>query len=196
MARVQHSSEALDAFARRHVCYEVWAACNGVARWYLSRGIVAQGVASQLLLAQLVHLRALDSFLISNPIKDDVVATDYAPGWPGTSYLTQDERSAINSQVAHLSMGRNRAPIWDPVELTAGVLHGFSDFLDDCPDRAGPDGVFTSANSVLGQFEAWYDLLDTLKDGNPPEELRTEDPPDLNLGVFHFTWPTTEGHGS
>jgi len=89
--------------------------------------------SSELLVAQLVHLRAVDDFLVRDGrYKQDVVACHYLADWtaPG-SYLGED-RDWINAQVAHLTMNRRHRPDWNPLALTRDVLDGLERFSGSC----------------------------------------------------------------
>lgn len=193
-----HTHDELEKFARRHVCYEVWATANGAARWYIGRGTLSQGTSAQLIVAQLVHLRALDDFLCLKPTRnDDVSAEHYLEGWDRPESHLGEHRDWINSQVAHLTMRRRPTPRWNPLELTAGVIAGFQTFLNELRRADGAVGPFEQADVVSAAFLRWYYSL-AMRAIQADSEAEAEELEPLNhdLSNFEFGWASPESTAS
>ena len=195
MAARQHDPDALEAFGRRHVCYEVWSTANGAARWHLSRSILSAAASAQLAQAQLVHLRALDDFLSRTPTHQaDVAAVHYLDTWTAPGSYLGEHRDWINSQLAHLSIKRQPTPLWNPLRLTNQVLAGFGDFLEDVHAERGSVAPFEAAESVIEGFCEWFDVLNAEHLDEAAVNLARST--EIDRSEFEFTWSYSETIGS
>ncbi len=166
----QHEPAALEEFGRRHVCYE-------------------------LLQAQLVHLRALDDFLATAPIhKDDVAAVHYLASWDRSESFLGKHRGWINKQLAHLSMAREQAPLWNPMTLTRDVLEGVDAFLCDLESSNGTVTPFEAAQSVIESFLEWFYVLQEEQLDEAEAYLARQ--VELDVDRFEFSWSYSDVTGS
>lgn len=133
--------EELDAFAARHLRYEVAmlvAQAGEYARRYPAGGPGEDGFRcpaydDALLESTLVHLRLLDEFLSSRGShRCDVRANDWVSDdvWsPTDQWLSHAVRRRINWQVAHLSLCREGRVDWDLRSLAYACCTEFTHFL-------------------------------------------------------------------
>lgn len=91
----------------------------------------------------LIHARVLDEFFRSKPRHDDIVATDYVPGFPSTVTLVDGERTAIDKQLAHLTERRRERKSFRVQRIARALVEVFLQFSETADKDA-----------------AWYWILD------------------------------------
>jgi hypothetical protein len=98
----------LTAYSAEHILYELQ------LLWYtateLSKMTTPTPVASVYLESFIIHLRNLTLFFFTkagDERDDDVIATDFCPGWSGTiSPALRAARERANKEVSHLTLQR------------------------------------------------------------------------------------------
>jgi hypothetical protein len=100
---------------------------------------VERVVSFSLIEACLLHARNLDDFLGKPaPRPGDVLAVHYQPSWIPQRFLDRDERRAINTRLAHVTMSRASANVQWLVPLARRGLDAFGAFVASLdPEAAG-----------------------------------------------------------
>ena len=100
---------------------------------------VERVVSFSLIEACLLHARNLDDFL-GKPARrpEDVLAVHYQPSWIPQRFLERDERRAINTRLAQLTVSRASANVQWLVPLARRGLDAFAAFVASLdPEAAG-----------------------------------------------------------
>lgn len=124
----------LEAFAREHLCYEVWM-LGETAQWLSNLPPGAPVVACNAYLESFgIHARALDDFL-SNKGKhaDDVLAKHYNGDWRGEDRARGFART-VNKQVAHLTRVRLQKEPINVGEVHERLVDSFRRFVSTLPE--------------------------------------------------------------
>jgi hypothetical protein len=130
------TDEQLADLAREHFTYEVAlliAALGGLIA-IQTRGDQATPAHNLHVEGVLLHARALDDFLRARRTqRDDLLATDYLPGWQPLEVLHDDARRQINKQGPHLTTIRLTKHGFDLVGIVHDVLRGVLAFVEKLP---------------------------------------------------------------
>jgi hypothetical protein len=125
------TQDELEAYARRHIAYEVSRLVRQ-ARALDNWSGPKDHVWDALLEASLVHIRVLDDFLRKPRFGDDVVAANYAKAKPG-ELLDGRERRAVNGHVHHLTARREPFMDWEIQDLATRCCEAFEGFVASLP---------------------------------------------------------------
>jgi hypothetical protein len=114
-------------------------------------------VDDALLEAWLIHLRLLDEFLRAGQSGKSAVARDWHRGWQRKAVLTEQQREALNRQLAHLRWDRQRwegglTPPWDRRirEMTDALCGILIEFIDEIPQP-----LRASFSKARGNAASW-----------------------------------------
>jgi hypothetical protein len=90
------------------------------------------GQSTAMLESFLIHARAVDEFLggRGNARKDDLTATAYAPAWSRTGCLSDEHRTQMDKQLAHLTTLRAERGQWEIHGLARVIANTFLDWID------------------------------------------------------------------
>ena len=157
----------LATYAERHVRYEV-DMVTGQARELIRRhpsGMPTPTtgfpgpIDDALLEAILVHLRLLEDFLGSRKDGRDVIAEDWLPSWSPQTFLTCDQRDAINLQLAHMSSERDWGYPWDIAAMVTECCLAIKSFIEALDQHSPRAAAFTGVREIVEKWLAGDTLL-------------------------------------
>ncbi|MBS1698598.1 MAG: hypothetical protein JST25_09395 [Actinobacteria bacterium] len=97
---------------------------------------IEQGLSTALLESFLIHVRVIDEFLggRGHARKDDLTAAAYASTWNRPGCLSEEHRTQMDKEMAHLTTQRTTRGQWEIHELArivATVLLDWMELLDE-----------------------------------------------------------------